>query len=457
MIYYKFKSQKNLSQIIFDAPSISVFDLKREIILANKLGNGREFDLIMYEEPDDPKDVSGKPVDPVAYTDDNEMIPRATSVIVVRRPPSKPGKGTAAKYVSDLNISTQRQRLEFPKHNNRRPTKSPASTSGSNSVPGLSTLQHPIDDDSAAIAKLMSDQSVNWDSTQMKMALVTPVYNGRRNKAPAPAPVKPVPSSYVCYRCGVSGHWIQSCPTLSNPEFENKPRLKRTTGIPKTFLKKPEKSTFEGDEDGKPNGVMLNADGEYVVAQPDSKSWDAYQAKKAPSSPQGDGSSASRRHQDWSCRICGNWSKEATRTPCCKKVYCSWCIENALLESDFVCPGCGVDEILLDSLLADEEVRRQLMGHWERKDAKRKRSDESSHIAPSRKRCGSNNLVDGTNKPPKSSNGSTFSRLKPTCSPLGQPHQMPLPPFNIMPPLVPGVPSMPFLPFINPFMRGIPA
>jgi len=457
MIYYKFKSQKNPSQILFDSPSISVFDLKREIILANKLGNGKEFDLIIYEEPDDPKDMSGKRVDLVEYRDDNEMIPRATSVIAVRRPPSKPGKGTAAKYVSDLNISTGRRRLEFPKHNDMRPTKSPAFTSAPNIVPGLSTLQHSVDDDSAAIAKLMSDQSANWDSTQTKMALVTPVYNGRPRKAPAPVPAKPVPSGYVCHRCSVSGHWIQACPTLSNPDFENKPRLKRTTGIPKSFLKKTDKTTSESDEDEQHNGVMLDGDGEYVVAQPDTKSWDAYQAKRSAASPQGDASSASGRHQDWSCQICGNWSKNATRTPCCKKVYCNWCIENALLESDFICPGCGADEILLDSLVADEDVRRQLTEHWERNDAKQKRSDESGPIPASSKRSRSNNLVDNVNnKRPKSLNGSTFSRPNPTSSPLGQQQQVPQPPFSIMPPLV-GVPPMPFLPFLNPFIMGVPA
>ena len=33
----------------FDGTHISVFDLKREIILANKMGNGKDFDLGIYD------------------------------------------------------------------------------------------------------------------------------------------------------------------------------------------------------------------------------------------------------------------------------------------------------------------------------------------------------------------------------------------------------------------------
>lgn len=49
-VYYKFKSQKNPSRVIFDGPGISVFDLKREIITLNKLGSGTDFDLSIYDE-----------------------------------------------------------------------------------------------------------------------------------------------------------------------------------------------------------------------------------------------------------------------------------------------------------------------------------------------------------------------------------------------------------------------
>lgn len=47
-VYYKFKSQKEPSRITFDGTGISVWDLKREIILQNKMGKGIDFDLGIY-------------------------------------------------------------------------------------------------------------------------------------------------------------------------------------------------------------------------------------------------------------------------------------------------------------------------------------------------------------------------------------------------------------------------
>jgi protein MPE1 len=64
----------------------------------------------------------------------------------------------------------------------------------------------------------------------------------------------------------VTGHWIQDCPTNNDREFDNKPRIKRTTGIPRSFLK-----AVENPNKGEiAQGVMVTPEGGYVVAQPDS-------------------------------------------------------------------------------------------------------------------------------------------------------------------------------------------
>jgi protein MPE1 len=47
-IFFKFKSQKDPSQITFDGTSLSVFEVKREIIAFAKLGDGTDFDLEIY-------------------------------------------------------------------------------------------------------------------------------------------------------------------------------------------------------------------------------------------------------------------------------------------------------------------------------------------------------------------------------------------------------------------------
>ena len=69
--------------------------------------------------------------------------------------------------------------------------------------------------------------------------------------------------------CNVSysaqGHWIQDCPTNNDRDYDNRPRIKRTTGIPRSFLK-----AVENPATGQiGHGVMVTPEGGYVVAQPD--------------------------------------------------------------------------------------------------------------------------------------------------------------------------------------------
>lgn len=52
-VYYKFKSQREPSRVTFDGTAISVWDLKREIILQNKMGKGIDFDLGIYNPDTD--------------------------------------------------------------------------------------------------------------------------------------------------------------------------------------------------------------------------------------------------------------------------------------------------------------------------------------------------------------------------------------------------------------------
>jgi hypothetical protein len=46
-VYYKFKAAKDFDTATFDGTSISAFDLKRQIMLAKKLGKGTDFDLVI--------------------------------------------------------------------------------------------------------------------------------------------------------------------------------------------------------------------------------------------------------------------------------------------------------------------------------------------------------------------------------------------------------------------------
>lgn len=48
-VFYKFSSSKDESRVPFDGTGISVFDLKREIILANNMSKANDFDLYIYD------------------------------------------------------------------------------------------------------------------------------------------------------------------------------------------------------------------------------------------------------------------------------------------------------------------------------------------------------------------------------------------------------------------------
>lgn len=110
-VFFKFKSQKEPTRVEFDGTGISVFELKREIILRSGLGDGTDFDLVITADdgmkegmldygvsPDKKKQATN--ARETVYDDDTTIIPRSTTVIARRMPPKVPGRGGAARYVS---------------------------------------------------------------------------------------------------------------------------------------------------------------------------------------------------------------------------------------------------------------------------------------------------------------------------------------------------------------------
>ena len=49
-VFFRFKSQKEPSRVAFDGTGISVFELKKEIIIMNRLGDGTDFELVINSE-----------------------------------------------------------------------------------------------------------------------------------------------------------------------------------------------------------------------------------------------------------------------------------------------------------------------------------------------------------------------------------------------------------------------
>lgn len=48
-VFYRWGARKDESRVTFDGTHISVFDLKREIVLGNKMGNGKDFDIGIFD------------------------------------------------------------------------------------------------------------------------------------------------------------------------------------------------------------------------------------------------------------------------------------------------------------------------------------------------------------------------------------------------------------------------
>ncbi|KAI0134544.1 MPE1 protein [Xylariales sp. AK1849] len=367
-VFYKFKSQKEPSRVEFDGTGISVFELKRDIIKLSGLGDGTDFDLAIYAEDGGSEE----------YEDDLAIIPRSTTVIARRLPPPKPGAGRAARYVSG--------KMPHSAKNSSRREATAKTTKPSTA--GLAQMSTALTEEEklAAMFQVQSDQ---WTAQQEEMANQTPVYKPGAKK-PANVPDHEPPNGYICYRCGQKGHWIQVCPTNDNPEFDNKPRVKRTTGIPRSFLKTVDKSALQqGDgEDGikPPAGVMVNADGDFVVAEPDKASWEKFQAKtKTSAAAQKVASDEDKELEEKGllCAIDKRLFIDPMRTPCCEKTYCNDCITNALIESDFVCPGCQTDGVLIDDLKPDDEASAQIQEHMKEKEQARKERSKSPATAPS--------------------------------------------------------------------------
>ncbi|KAK4193118.1 protein MPE1 [Podospora australis] len=363
-VFFKFKSQREPTRVVFDGTGISVFELKREIILRSGLGDGTEFDLLIYAD-EGMKEV---------YDDDTSIIPRSTTVIARRMPSKVPGRGGAARYVNG------KMPIHAKNSSRREQISKPTTKTQSNTLAQLSSAMT----EEEKMAAVFQAQTENFTSREEEMATQQYVAKGGPKK-PANVPDHEPPQGYICYRCGEKGHWIQLCPTNDNPEYDNRPRVKRTTGIPKSFLKTVDKATAlgqhgEGDDSKTPSGIMVNADGEFVIAEPDKASWEQFQAKaKSNNAAQKTASEGEKAVQELGleCPIDKKMFIEPMKTPCCEKTYCNDCITNALIESDFVCPACKTEGVLIDDLKTDEEAVEKIKKFLAEKDSKAKESSKS--------------------------------------------------------------------------------
>ena len=207
-VFYKFKSQRDESRVTFDGTGISVFDLKKEIILVNNLGKANDFDLFVYDRSSNEGKylfliiIFARLTRQAEYKDDSQIVPRSTSVIVKRMPSVRPGKGKAAMYIAGTGATVSEpvskpgggianvgptwhkgaMSKRFDGKDDTANAPKPLTVRGcwsctwSLSVDTLAIQSDGSksivtkDDEQAAMAAMFQAQTANWEETQEKMS-----------------------------------------------------------------------------------------------------------------------------------------------------------------------------------------------------------------------------------------------------------------------------------------------
>lgn len=334
-IFYRFRSQKSQSRVLFDGTGLTVFELKKDIVDNNKLAPATDFDLRVYNA--DTHDE---------YDDDNAVVPRLLLVVVRRLPVAKNSKWLAARYV------TGKPRVVNRGH--KQATTVGAGLAATTAVANAATSGDTSNmTEEQRLANMFAAQSDVWKATQDDMLTQQAVYRPAQGGATNPEDMPP--PGYMCYRCGEKNHWIKNCPKNDDPNWTGK-TIKRTTGIPSSYLRTVSKPAEDGANGGMDdNNYMLTEDGRYVVAVPDSKQWERYQQKVSKETKV----QYENVPEELKDPVSGDLFTNPVSTPCCHKVYSLKSIEDALLELDFVCPACGTADIYLDQLAEATEVKEK--------------------------------------------------------------------------------------------------
>lgn len=133
-------------------------------------------------------------------------------------------------------------------------------------------------------------------------------------------PTAPPPPSYICFRCGQKGHYIGNCPTNADPNY-NRPKIRKTTGIPKTFLK-PVETKPDGEFGAHPpSNVLISAEGNLVMLETNDELWSKVSGIHRVHTFDSDSAP-----EHFKCSLCARILTDPVYSSCCPNInYCDEC------------------------------------------------------------------------------------------------------------------------------------
>ena len=203
VIHYKFKSAKNTDTITFDANSLSVYDLKREIMHSKRLARPHQlidFDLIISDAQ------TGE-----VYADEMSMITRNASVIVRRVPvyaKSRYLSGSSASVSGGkaaINASANATTLPL------NPSASAGAAAGS--AIGLGGTE------AEKIEALVNTAAVVGENATDPLAMSSRNKRAKLMAAGSKAQQSLPPPNYKCHRCGSRGNATDILSSANPPPF----------------------------------------------------------------------------------------------------------------------------------------------------------------------------------------------------------------------------------------------
>uniref|UniRef100_A0A0A9YGH7 E3 ubiquitin-protein ligase RBBP6 n=1 Tax=Lygus hesperus TaxID=30085 RepID=A0A0A9YGH7_LYGHE len=229
-VHYKFKSALSFDTITFDGLHISIRDLKKAILQQKQIGKASDFDLQITNAQSNE-----------VYEDDNTLVPKNSSLIVVRIP-----------------LTTQQKKAW---------EKSDALPVLGNK--GVGDLQDPYVNKLAKTVDLANVEASEADKIQAAITQSTLDYDPSNYlRIKGSNQVGEIPPTYRCFKCNLPGHWIKDCKSSNASPDTNAADVKKSTGIPQSFM-----VPVEGP--GVP-GAMMTPTGHYAVPSIE------HQARKEP-------------------------------------------------------------------------------------------------------------------------------------------------------------------------------